>query len=182
MHTQRINLQLFAEPTSEQNNLTAEELKAQIAQANAQITKLTNKADALASENAAKTKQLRERMTAEELEKVREAERNEQFKAMERKLAIMKTVSVCMDALEMNQATAQRYAEAKVSGDTAMETKILKQHIQSIKSKMMQEFLAERGEVNAGHGDSHESKAVALIKSLPTYSTEVDENILKAYM
>lgn len=82
----------------------------------------------------------------------------------------------------MNQATAQRYAEAKVSGDTAMETKILKQHIQSIKSKMMQEFLAERGEVSAGHGDSHESKAVQLIKSLPTYSTAVDENILKAYM
>lgn len=176
-----LNLQLFAEPTPEQN-LTAKELKAQLAAANAQITKLTNKADALASENAAKTKQLRERMTAEELEKAKEAERDEQFKAMERKLAIMKTVSVCMDALEMNQATAQRYAEAKVSGDTAMETKILKQHIQSIKSKMMQEFLAERGEVNAGHGDSHESKAVQLIKSLPTYSTEVDESVLKAYM
>lgn len=178
----KLNLQLFAEPTPEQNNLTAEELKAQLAQANAQITKLTNKTDALASENAAKTKQLRERMTAEELEKAKEAERDEQFKAMERKLAIMKTVSVCMDALEMNQATAQRYAEAKVSGDTTTETKILKQHIQSIKSKMMQEFLAERGEISAGHGDSHESKAVQLIKSLPTYSTAVDENILKAYM
>ena len=176
----RLNLQLFAE--APEQNLTAKELQQQLAAANAQITKLTNKTDALASENAAKTKQLRERMTAEELEKAKEAERDEQFKAMERKLAIMKTVSVCMDALEMNQATAQRYAEAKVSGDTTTETKILKQHIQSIKSKMMQEFLAERGEISAGHGDSHESKAVQLIKSLPTYSTEIDENILKAYM
>lgn len=182
MMNRKLNLQLFAEPEVPEQNLTAKELQAQLAAANAQITKLTNKADALASENAAKTKQLRERMTAEELEKAKEAERDEQFKAMERKLAIMKTVSVCMDALEMNQATAQRYAEAKVSGDTAMETKILKQHIQSIKSKLMQEFLAERGEVSAGHGDSHESKAVQLIKSLPTYSTAVDENILKAYM
>ena len=182
MMNRKLNLQLFAEPEVPEQNITAKELQAQLAAANAQITKLTNKADALASENAAKTKQLRERMTAEELEKAKEAERDEQFKAMERKLAIMKTVSVCMDALEMNQATAQRYAEAKVSGDTAMETKILKQHIQSIKSKMMQEFLAERGEVSAGHGDSHESKAVQLIKSLPTYSTAVDENILKAYM
>lgn len=180
MMNRKLNLQLFAE--APEQNLTAKELQQQLAAANAQITKLTNKADALASENAAKTKQLRERMTAEELEKAKEAERDEQFKAMERKLAIMKTVSVCMDALEMNQATAQRYAEAKVSGDTAMETKILKQHIQSIKSKMMQEFLAERGEISAGHGDSHESKAVQLIKSLPTYSTAVDENILKAYM
>lgn len=180
MMNRKLNLQLFAE--APEQNLTAKELQQQLAAANAQIAKLTNKADALASENAAKTKQLRERMTAEELEKAKEAERDEQFKAMERKLAIMKTVSVCMDALEMNQATAQRYAEAKVSGDTAMETKILKQHIQSIKSKMMQEFLAERGEISAGHGDSHESKAVQLIKSLPTYSTAVDENILKAYM
>lgn len=180
MMNRKLNLQLFAE--APEQNLTAKELQQQLAAANAQITKLTNKADALASENAAKTKQLRERMTAEELEKAKEAERDEQFKAMERKLAIMKTVSVCMDALEMNQATAQRYAEAKVSGDTTTETKILKQHIQSIKSKMMQEFLAERGEISAGHGDSHESKAVQLIKSLPTYSTAVDENILKAYM
>ena len=67
----KLNLQLFAEPTPEQNNLTAEELKAQIAQANAQITKLTNKADALASENAAKTKQIRERMTEEELARMK---------------------------------------------------------------------------------------------------------------
>lgn len=182
MMNRKLNMQLFAEPAPEQNNLTAEELQAQLAAANAQITKLTNKADALASENATKTKQLRERMTAEELEKAKETERNEQFKAMEQELASLKIISVCMDALEMSQTTAEQYATAKVSGDTATETKILKQHIQSIKSKMMQEFLAERGEVNAGHGDSHESKAVALAKSLPIYSNEVDESILKAYM
>ena len=93
---------------------------------------------------------------------------------MEQELASLKIISVCMDALEMSQTTAGQYAAAKVSGDTATETKILKQHIQSIKSKMMQEFLAERGEVNAGHGDSHESKAVALAKSVPIYSNEVD--------
>lgn len=174
----RLNLQLFAE-TPEQ---TAKELQQQLAAANAQIAKLTNKADALASENAAKTKQLRERMTEEELERTKETERNEQFKAMEQELTALKIVSVCMDALEMSQTTAEQYAAAKVSGDTATETKILKQHIQGIKSKMMQEFLAERGEVNAGHGDSHESKAVALAKSLPIYSNEVDESILKAYM
>lgn len=176
----KLNLQLFAE--APEQNLTAKELQQQLAAANAQITKLTNKADALASENATKTKQLRERMTAEELEKAKETERNEQFKAMEQELASLKIVSVCMDALEMSQTTAEQYAAAKVSGDTATETKILKQHIQSIKSKMMQEFLAERGEVNAGHGDSHESKAVELMKSLPTYSTEVDESVLKQYM
>lgn len=178
----KLNLQLFAEPTPEQNNLTAKELQQQLAAANAQITKLTNKADALASENAAKTKQLREKMTEEEAKEEAEAERDKQFKAMQRELTSLKIVSVCMDALEMSQTTAEQYAAAKVSGDTATETKILKQHIQSIKSKMMQEFLAERGEVNAGHGDSHESKATQLIKSLPTYSTEVDENILKAYI
>ena len=178
----KLNLQLFAEPTPEQNNLTAEELKAQIAQANAQITKLTNKADALASENAAKTKQIRERMTEEELARMKENERNEQFKAMQRELTIMKSVNTYMDVLEMSKDTAMQYAEARADGDTEKEKKILRQHMKSFKANIMQSFLKSRGEINAGHGDSHESKAVALIKSLPTYSTEVDESVLKQYM
>lgn len=181
----RLNLQLFAE-APEQNNLTAEELKAQIAQANAQITKLTNKADALASENAAKTKQLRGYLNEEELEeqakKEAEAERDKQFKAMQRELTIMRSTNTYMDTLEMSKEVAQQYAEARADGDGDKENEILRQHMKTLKSKMMQEFLAERGEVNAGHGDSHESKAVALIKSLPTYSTEVDESVLKQYM
>lgn len=185
MMNRKLNLQLFAE-APEQNNLTAEELKAQLAQANAQITKLTNKADALASENAAKTKQLRGYLNEEEAEeqarKEAEAERDKQFKAMQRELTIMSSVNTYMDTLEMSKETAQRYAEARADGDSDKENEILRQHMKTLKSKMMQEFLAERGEISAGHGDSHESKAVQLIKSLPTYSTEVDENILKAYM
>lgn len=181
----KLNLQLFAE-APEQNNLTTEELQQQLAQANAQITKLTNKADALASENATKTKKLREYLTDEEQEaevkKEAEAERDKQFKAMQRELTIMKSVNTYMDTLEMSKETAQRYAEARADGDSDKENEILRQHMKTLKSKMMQEFLAERGEISAGHGDSHESKAVQLIKSLPTYSTEVDENILKAYM
>lgn len=49
--------------------------------------------------------------------------------------------------------------------------------------KAMQRFLKSRGEVNAGHGSIEgESKAVALAKSLPVYSDQVDESILKQYM
>lgn len=181
----RLNLQLFAE-APEQNNLTAEELKAQIAQANAQITKLTNKADALASENAAKTKQLREKMTAQEQEaeakKEAEAEREKQFKDMQRKLLVIESTSTYMDILKMSKETAQQYAEARADGDAEKEKKILRQHMKSFKANMMQSFLKSRGEVNAGHGDSHESKAVELAKSLPIYSNEVDESILKQYM
>ena len=140
----KLNLQLFAEPTPEQNNLTAEELKAQIAQANAQITKLTNKADALASENAAKTKQIRERMTEEELARMKENERNEQFKAMQRELTIMKSVNTYMDVLEMSTDTAMQYAEARADGDTEKEKKILRQHMKSFKANMMQSFLKSR--------------------------------------
>ena len=55
--------------------------------------------------------------------------------------------------------------------------------MKTLKSKMMQSFLKSRGEINAGHGSIEgESKAAALIKSLPTYSTEVDESVLKQYM
>lgn len=186
MMNRKLNLQLFAE-APEQNNLTAEELKAQLAQANAQIAKLTNKADALASENAAKTKQLRGYLTEEEQEaearKAAEAERDKQFKAMQRELTIMESVNTYMDTLEMSKEVAQQYAEARADGDVEKERKILRRHMQMFKASLMQNFLKSRGEVNAGHGSIEgESRAVQLIKSLPTYSTEVDENILKAYM
>lgn len=182
----RLNLQLFAE-VPEQNNLTAEELKAQIAQANAQITKLTNKADALASENATKTKKLREYLTEEEQEaevkKAAEAERDRQFKEMQREIAVMSSVNTYMDVLEMSKDTAMQYAEARADGDTEKEKKILRRHMQMFKASLMQSFLKSRGEINAGHGSIEgESKAVALAKSLPIYSNEVDESILKQYM
>lgn len=181
----KLNLQLFAEPTPEQN-LTAKELQAQLAAANAQIAKLTNKADALASENATKTKKLREYLTEEEQEaevkKAAEAERDRQFKEMQREIAVMSSVNTYMDVLEMSKDTAMQYAEARADGDTEKEKKILRRHMQMFKASLMQSFLKSRGEINAGHGDSHESKAVELMKSLPTYSTEVDESILKQYM
>lgn len=94
----------------------------------------------------------------------------------------MSSVNTYMDVLEMSKETAQQYAEARADGDTEKEKKILRQHMKSFKANMMQSFLKSLGEINAGHGDSHESKAVALIKSLPTYSTEVDESVLKQYM
>jgi len=182
----KLNLQLFAEPTPEQN-LTAKELQAQLAAANAQITKLTNKADALASENATKTKKLREYLTEEEQEaevkKAAEAERDRQFKEMQREIAVMSSVNTYMDVLEMSKDTAMQYAEARADGDTEKEKKILRRHMQMFKASLMQSFLKSRGEVNAGHGSIEgESKAVALAKSLPIYNNEVDESILKAYM
>ena len=118
----------------------------------------------------------------QEAKKEAEAERDKQFKAMQRELTIMKSTNTYMDTLEMSKEVAQQYAEARADGDGDKENEILRQHMKTLKSKMMQEFLAERGEVNAGHGDSHESKAVELMKSLPTYSTEVDESVLKQYM
>ena len=139
MNTQRINLQLFAEP--EAPNLTAKELKAQLAQANAQIAKLTNKADALASENATKTKKLREYLTEEEQEtemkKAAEAERDRQFKEMQREIAVMSSVNTYMDVLEMSKDTAMQYAEARADGDTEKEKKILRRHMQMFKASLM---------------------------------------------
>lgn len=182
----RLNLQLFAE-APEQNNLTAKELQQQLAAANAQIAKLTNKADALASENATKTKKLREYLTEEEQEaevkKEAEAERDRQFKEMQREIAVMSSVNTYMDVLEMSKDTAMQYAEARADGDIAKENEILRQHMKSFKANVMQSFLKSRGEVNAGHGSIEgESKAVALAKSLPVYSDQVDESILKQYM
>lgn len=193
----RINLQLFAEnaavqttPEGEQANqqhTTAEEAKAQIAQLKAENAKLKNKNDVLATENAAKTKQLRQYMTEDERKeaekKEAEAERDRQFKAMQREIAIMTSVNTYMDVLEMSKDTAMQYAEARADGNTEKEQKIIRQHMKAFKAKVMQSFLAERGEVNAGHGAIEgESQAVRIARSLPVYSTEIDESILKQYM
>lgn len=112
-----------------------------------------------------------------------EAERDKQFKVMQRELTIMKSVNTYMDTLEMSKETAQRYAEARADGDSDKENEILRQHMKSFKANVMQSFLKSRGEVNAGHGSIEgESKAVALAKSLPIYSDQVDEELLKKYM
>lgn len=116
------------------------------------------------------------------MKKAAEAERDRQFKEMQREIAVMSSVNTYMDVLEMSKDTAMQYAEARADGDTEKEKKILRRHMQMFKASLMQSFLKSRGEINAGHGDSHESKAVELMKSLPTYSTEVDESILKQYM
>lgn len=83
----------------------------------------------------------------------------------------------------MSKETAQQYAEARAEGDITRESEILRRHMKSLKAKVMQSFLAERGEVNAGHGAIEgESRAVQIARSLPVYSTEIDESILKPYM
>lgn len=198
----RLNLQLFAgeadpgtpgqsaegaEGGSEgQEEESIDALRVQLAQIKAENAKLTNKCDSLASENAVKTKQLRERMSAQEQEaeakKEAEAEKEKKLKALERKLQVIESTNTYMEILEMPKETAQQYAEAMADGDANKQNDILRQHMKAFKSKMMQSFLAERGEINAGHGDSGESKAVELAKSLPRSHSNVDEEILKAYM
>ena len=122
-------------------------------------------------------------MSAEEREIEAKKEKDKRFEDMQRKLAIMETVEIYMDGLEMPKETAQQYAEAELSGDRAKKLDILKKHMASVKANVMQSFLAKRGEVNAGHGAIEgESRAVQIARMLPNYNTGVDEEILKQYM
>lgn len=111
-----------------------------------------------------------------------ETEGDKQLAEMQRKITVMKSINTYMDVLEMSRETAQQYAEARADGDGDRENEILRQHMKTLKSKMMQGFLKSRPGISAGHGDSGESKAVQLAKSLPIYNNEADESILKAYM
>ena len=111
-----------------------------------------------------------------------ETEGDKQLAEMQRKITVMKSINTYMEVLEMSRETAQQYAEARADGDGDRENEILRQHMKTLKSKMMQGFLKSRPGISAGHGDSGESKAVQLAKSLPIYNNEVDESILKAYM
>lgn len=92
-----------------------------------------------------------------------EAERDKQFKVMQRELTIMKSVNTYMDTLEMSKETAQRYAEARADGDSDKENEILRQHMKSFKANVMQSFLKSRGEVKQ---DTDQSKAKARLLHL----------------
>ena len=109
-------------------------------------------------------------------ELVEETERDKQLAEMQRKITYM-------DVLEMSRETAQQYAEARVDGDGDRENEILRQHMKTLKSKMMQGFLKSRPGISAGHGNVEtETKATRFIKSLPICSDQVDEELLKKYM
>lgn len=125
--------------------------------------------------------ELKARRETEEAKKKAE-EFDRKFKELERKLAVARTASDAVNILEMPKETAQRYAEAVTDGNQELASAILRQHMKAFKAKMMQDFLKSRGEINARHGDSGESKAVRLAKSLPIYNNEVDDDILKAYI
>lgn len=172
------------EPQADENSVDA--LKVLLAQAKAENAKLKNTNNSLASENASKTKLLREKMTAQEQEaeakKEAEAAREKEFNDMKRKLNVIESTNTYMEIFEMSKETAQQYAEARADGDRDKENDVLRAYMKSYKAKLMQNFLAERGEINAGHGDDKEDLALELVKSLPKRSSGVDENILKMYM
>lgn len=112
-----------------------------------------------------------------------ETERDKQLAEMQRKITVMKSINTYMDVLEMSKEVAQQYAEARADGDSDKENEILRQHMKTYKSKMMQGFLKSRPGISAGHGNAEtETKATRFIKSLPIYNNEVDESILKQYM
>lgn len=112
-----------------------------------------------------------------------ETERDKQLAEMQRKITVMKSINTYMDVLEMSRETAQQYAEARADGDGDRENEILRQHMKTLKSKMMQGFLKSRPGISAGHGNvENETKATRFIKSLPICSDQVDEELLKKYM
>lgn len=121
--------------------------------------------------------------TPQPQEEAEREERDKQLAAMQRELTIMKSTNTYMDVLEMSKETAQRYAEARADGDGDKENEILRQHMKSFRANVLQSFLKSRGEINAGHGNAEtESKATRFIKSLPIYSDQVDEELIKKYM
>lgn len=110
-------------------------------------------------------------------------ETERQLAEMQRKITVMKSINTYMDVLEMSRETAQQYAEARADGDSDKENEILRQHMKTYKSKLMQGFLKSRPGISAGHGNAEtETKATRFIKSLPIYSAQVDEELLKKYM
>lgn len=182
------NLQFFAEGSSDGNGAegstlnngdnptgdnkpTYDELmeqlaqaQTQIAQANATSERYKNSINDLTKKNGELTKQVRERMTADEQADIAKKEADEakdaRIKELEEKMAVIDNTSFWGGAsIGMDEALAKSTAEAEALGDKEKFRANIVKHIKAIKENAIQQALKDRPDISAGNGDADKNAA-----------------------
>lgn len=155
------NTNTKAETKPENNGPTIEELTIQLAQANAEKQKYKNSIDKLTKSNGDLTKQLREKMTAEEQLSAAKAEEDEAQKAYVKELEEYKRKSEAknryMSIQKMDADTAEKAAVAEVTGDYEALSTIQQQFTEASLKAKEAEWIKNRPFVNAGVGGEETS-------------------------
>ena len=204
------NLQFFAEGSSDGNsadsgtligadNPTGEnkpsydelmeqlaQAQTQIAQANATSERYKNSINDLTKKNGELTKQVRERMTADEQADIAKKEADEakdaRIKELEEKMAVIDNTSFWGGAsIGMDETLAKSTAEAEALGDKEKFRANIVKHIKTIKENAVQQALKDRPDISAGNGDTSNTVAEEKAKSLAKRQNGINQDILKNY-
>lgn len=171
-----------------ETELSADELVQQLAAERANSAKLKANLDKTLKEKGEITKKYRSTLSSNEQEAIAKKEAEEAKDAriaeLEAKMQVNEYTERCMDAkIGMSKDVAKSFAEALTNGDSEKAFDALSNHISSIKTKLEQEFYAQRPELQAGHGDGKESLAVQKAKELAKKSAGgVNVEALKQFM
>ena len=166
-------------------------LKRELAQLKADNTRYKNSINKLTEEKGKLTKQNREMMSAEEIAKQAQEERDKLFAEMEKELRTNK-YSKRSVGIGMSEAEADEFAATlpKLEDEDAFFTaigKFVKAREKAAADKAIQELLKSRPDINAGNGDADkDSPAMALAKASVakknSLASKVNNDTLKNFM
>lgn len=162
-----------ATETNEPSTPTVEELLAQLATERATNEKNKAALDKALKEKGDLTKSLRAKQSAEELEAEAKKEQEEQQKAYIAELETFKhkAEAKARYAMQgMDAETAEKAAEAEISGDMDALSKIQMQHTETLVKQKQAEWMKSRPQPNAGQYSSMTKEQILAI-------TDRDERI-----
>lgn len=167
---------------------SVDELLVQLSEERARNAQLQNEKNTASTEAANYKKQLRAKMSAEDLAAAAKAEADAQkdarIKELEAKIQIRDYTERCMDAdIGMDKVTAKEFAEALAGNDVEKAFKALGNHIKAKKTAWEQEFYAGRDDIRGGNGGEKTSLALEKAKKMTSSrSGEVNQDVLKHYV
>lgn len=161
------------------------ELETSLTQKDAEILKWKNSNDKASSQAADFKRQLTARMSAQEQADQAKQEADEALKTelanLRNEVAVSKATKRYM-ALGMDEKFAEETAKFEIAGEMEKVSQNYQLHIESVKKAEYQKFLAERPEINAGHGDDDGADpAVAIAKALKPRKSGSNKDILSQY-
>lgn len=180
-----------SEDKADDDGETLESLRQALAKANGDLERYKNSITRLNKEKSDLTKKNREMMSADQLEKEAQEERERRFAEMERELRANK-YSKRLVGLGMEEKDADVFATTipdLEDADGFFDTLagFVKAREKNAADKAIQDLLKSRPDINAGTGDANKDDpamalAKAAVEASKRHSTTVNTEILKNYM
>lgn len=163
-------------------------LRAQLAKANAERERYKNSIDNLTRKNKELTDKNRQHMSAEQLEKEAQEERDKRFAEMEQELRTSR-YSKRLVGIGMAEADADAFAATIPEMEDSDQffttlSDFVKAREKSASENAIQELLKNRPDINAGNGDADkDSPALALAKATVAHrqNNGASQSIIDAY-